>query len=624
MYNISLSINERFKSLIQNTDPTILKCEGIHESQLNFSNNRTKKTFTIDDNANTDHAVKSNIVLLNNECLKPIIKLNNYNTLFTEIEALYNSDIADKCLKAIITGDLYFHDSSSFIETHYCYAVSTQYLLDNGLSFNDQLESLPPKKITSYIDQCKEFCIQLSNEQSGALALADLFVNIVNFIDDFSSINLCISDVIKNFETINLSKNDWVKKLLDNLQSFVHTINQPMRHIHQSPFINLSIYDKPTLETLFSEVLDTPEKIEFVILIQKVFCIWFSKGNPKKNGEPYRFPVITLNVKIDENKKVLDQEMFDFYAALNLNKGNFNIYVSEGEKIASCCRLLNDFSSIDNFGNGGVNLGSLRVCTINFPAIHYSCIGGNERYEDVLKDRVLLCSYILLAQKNIVEKSIKNGYLQFFLNGIININRLFSTIGIIGVYEFTQMHDSVTMHDCLKNLKDYVNELKCPKQKLWNIEQIPGESAAIKLAAKDFIRYNSSYEMYSNQIIPLDVEYDMVQRIKATGECEKLLTGGGILHINLSEKLETVHQMKKIINYCIQHNCTHFAINYVFGRCKKGHLTCCNNNKTDEFCAICGDKIISKLTRIVGYFSPIDQWNKGRREEFFRRKFIKF
>ena len=60
------------------------------------------------------------------------------------------------------------------------------------------------------------------------------------------------------------------------------------------------------------------------------------KGDPISRL-PYRFPVVTLNLRIDENRKIIDQEAFEYFSSINLEKAAFNIYISSGNKIASCC-----------------------------------------------------------------------------------------------------------------------------------------------------------------------------------------------------------------------------------------------------------------------------------------------
>ena len=113
-------------------------------------------------------------------------------------------------------------------------------------------------------------------------------------------------------------------------------------------------------------------------------------------------------------------------------------------------------------------------------------------------------------------------------------------------------------------------------------------------------------------------DYDIIDRIKLDGEFSKTLTGGGISHLNLGEKLTSVDQMKKIIEYAVKSGCEHFAINYNFCECENKHITIAGPSK---LCSICGSNIKDQYTRIIGYLTPVSSWNKGRRKEHATRIF---
>ena len=102
---------------------------------------------------------------------------------------------------------------------------------------------------------------------------------------------------------------------------------------------------------------------------------FFDKGDPLNDGMPYRFPVATLNIakkKDKEGKWIIEDKKF-LKSACKKDIYRYNIFVSEGNKVASCCRLLSDqdkmelASQSNSFGAGGsISLGSHRVISINF------------------------------------------------------------------------------------------------------------------------------------------------------------------------------------------------------------------------------------------------------------------
>ena len=127
-----------------------------------------------------------------------------------------------------------------------------------------------------------------------------------------------------------------------------------------------------------------------------------------------------------------------------------------------------------------------------------------------------------------------------------------------------------------------------------------------------------NYPLYANQFIPLWVETDIVDRIKLDGEFSRSLTGGGITHLNLGERLTSVNQMKKLIEYTVSCGCEHFAVNYNYCKCVNSHVTIAGPSQK---CPLCGDAILEQYTRVVGFYTPVSAWNKGRRVEHGQRYF---
>ena len=114
------------------------------------------------------------------------------------------------------------------------------------------------------------------------------------------------------------------------------------------------------------------------------------------------------------------------------------------------------------------------------------------------------------------------------------------------------------------------------------------------------------------------VDYDILDRIKLDGGFSKVLTGGGITHLNIGEKLTSVEQMKRLIEYSIQCGCEHFAVNYNFCKCQNDHVSVAGPS---QICPMCAAPIAEQYTRIIGYFTPVSAWNKGRRMEHKQRVF---
>lgn len=609
--------SDSFKKLYSQTNKEILKLEGISEEQLDPSIiseryfHESVLDMTVDGNANYGQDSRSYGNYFS-EMAKSHLKLVGYHDIYTILKDQHGQEEADKILKYIFEGDLYMHDSTS-LQVPYCWAMSVDFLLSKG-NYWGQLRSYAPKRKRSFMDQVKEVTIEMAQEVAGAVAIGDLIV--------------CYSYYVKK-ENLDLNDPVVVKDIENDFQSLVHTLNKKLRSSHQSPFTNISIFDRPNLEFLFGAYifpdLSKPD-LDLVWNLQKIFCNWFHKGDPA-SGFPYRFPVVTLNLRVDEAGTILDQEALEYFSEINLDKGCFNIYISSGNKIASCCRLINDMdlAGTDSFGNGGVSLGSHRVVTVNLARLG-KLARDYDHLIELLHDRLDAASKALLAHKKLLKIRVDQNFLPFIQRGIINMDRLFSTFGVNGIYEcIEQMGYSMLTNSGKEFAKSVLDEIKryateCTKKydSKFNVEQVPAESLAVNLAKKDALMHGMEYEIYSNQFIPLWVDCDVANRIEIDGIFSKVLTGGGISHLNVGEKLTHKDQMKRLIEYSIKVGCEHFAINYNFCKCKQDHTTIAGPS---QLCPICAEPITGQYTRVIGYFTPVSSWNRGRQKEHSKRIF---
>lgn len=399
---------------------------------------------------------------------------------------------------------------------------------------------------------------------------------------------------------------------------------------------NISLFDRPNLEKLFGEIYcpdGEKHDLEYIMKVQKLFARWFAKGDPSTNL-PYRFPVCTMNIAMDDERNPVDEDFFLFVCDVNRAKACFNIYANEGTKIASCCRLVNDTERMkfraDSFGNGGLNIGSARVCTINLPAIALDCQGNAPEFWKLLQHRVMIARKLLTVHREeILKRRIDAGLLKFFNLHWIDISMFFATFGITGIHEMCEfMSKPITDADgqeftanVLKTIEAYADMFSEEDKWSYNCEEIPGEQAAISLAKKDAITYpaKQTFPLYSNQYLPLIANVDMVDRIKLSGKFMSIVSGGGIVHLNLEAPIDSVDKMGQLLRNSIKAGVEHLAINYGFGICKSGHTSVVGNK---HVCPVCGDPIEDYLTRVIGYFTKISSWNAVRKNfEYPKRKF---
>lgn len=224
-------------------------------------------------------------------------------------------------------------ESHSFIcnniWAHNCVAVSLYPFLLNGLKDLGG-SSLPPKHADSYIGGMINLIFLLAGQYLGACAVPeflpyfDHFLR-VDFGDDYID-HLDESVVMygKRKETLRDRIEDW-------FQQFVYSINQPAgSRNYQSPFVNISYYDKGYFESIFNGFVfpdgDEP-KWETTKELQKMFIKWF---NAERTKTILTFPVETFNAiyfkketlaklkdKNSELSKIRDSAVEELYTKYN-------------------------------------------------------------------------------------------------------------------------------------------------------------------------------------------------------------------------------------------------------------------------------------------------------------------
>ena len=373
-----------------------------------------------------------------------------------------------------------------------------------------------------------------------------------------------------------------------------------------SPFTNLSVYDDNFLDKLCADYIfpdgSTPDKE----IVKKLQNIYLDIMNEELQRTPLTFPVTTACFSIDKDNNIQDEAFLHNIAQKNLQWGFINMYAGSSSTLSSCCRLRSEQQSeyFNSFGSGSSKIGSLGVCTINFPrlAIQYPL---EEDFMEKLEEMVGVCAKVNNAKRHIVQKRINNGNEPLYKYEFMELSKQYSTCGVNGFYETIKLlgYDILTEEGqalalrILDKINDtnkiYQNKYKMPH----NVEQVPGENLSIKLAEKDkLMGYQNEYNLYSNQFIPLIANADLFDRIKLQGLFDSHFSGGSICHLNVETQIMDVKDMEDLIRVAAKKGVVYFAINYVLSQCANGHMSVTNGDK----CLVCGEPITDKYTRVVG------------------------
>lgn len=578
-----------------------------------FSIKTTTSDASIDANSNVDDI---SVIAYSTELKKPYEKLNSYYMLWKELKRLYDLHTANNIIEMQLNGDIYIHDFHGVAAGQpYCFNYSTYDIMLKGLPMVKKVASKAPKYLYAFKSQIEQFVTIASNSTLGATGLADMLV-IMSFY---------VEEILKNQGDAHFkfaSQEDCWLYIKENLVSMIYTINQPMRG-NQSPFTNISVYDKNFLEKLCQDYIspfngENP-KIETV---QKLQIIYLDIMNEELKRTPLTFPVTTACFSVDEDKNILDENFVKLIAEKNLEFGFINIYSGESSTLSSCCRLRSESDNeyFNSFGSGSSKIGSLGVCSINLPRLAIKYKNNEKEFFSKLEELVGICAKVNNAKRKIVKKRIDNGNHPLYDNGFIALDKQYSTVGVNGFYEaVTEMgYDILTQEgtnfgllliDTInKENKKYQQQYKSPH----NTEQVPGESMSVKMASKDrLMGYQNKYNIYSNQFIPLIAKADVLDRIKLQGIFDSHFSGGSICHVNVESKIDNPQKLENLIRTCAKMGVIYWAVNYNLQRCKNEHMTVGKG----DLCSICGEEITDNFTRVVGFLTNVKNWNEVRRNE---------
>lgn len=612
-YSYDLEFKNLFERLSQlDHSEELLELDGIG-SQLDvakfskkfFSKKKlTVADVSVDANANVDDV---NVIQYSVEVAKPLHRLNAYYLLWKYSNQLFGDAVAERILKAQFTKELYINDFHSFGLYPYCFNYSCMDVVCLGLPFVKKIKSRAPKHLSSFMGQMVQFVIYASNSTVGAVGLSDLLI-------------CCAWYVAVAMKEDTVDDKFW-KNVKQELQSFVFAINQPSRNSSQSPFSNVSIFDRVFLTKFCDEYIFPDGSKPKMWIVQKLQEIFIDLMNETLRESPVTFPIVTACLSVNESREVLDEKFLEFIIDKNSEFAFMNIYAGNTGTLSSCCRLRSDTENeyFNLFGSGGTKIGSVGVVTLNLPRIAYTSV-SKEDFLEKLSVLVELISQINYTKRFILKKRIDNGHAPLYDLGIISLSRQYSTCGVVGINEAVEIMKMSILEEegqsFVTEVLKRINLVNNKQQKKFsvphNCEQVPAESSAIILATADkVLGYNKQYAIYSNQFIPLITKCDILDRIRLQGMFDKYMSGGAICHLNFSERVTDFKFLKTLLLQSISQGVVYQAINYNIQRCKNEHMSVGKN----IVCPLCGEEITDNFTRVVGFLINTQNWHYKRREK---------
>ena len=363
-------------------------------------------------------------------------------------------------------------------------------------------------------------------------------------------------------------------------------------------------------------------------------------------GKTFVFPKPLLHINEDFFRTEGHEEFLDLACRVASRQGITYFVFDRGDEItvSQCCRLklrLKGKDLQEAMTPERMRFSALQNITINLPRIAYKANGSDEVLFHELEKAMQM-----VAKAHLQKKQFIAGLMDLGVKGPLSVlcddkdgepylrlERLTYLAGLLGLNEMVQYHTGMELHQSQEALKfglKVVAHMNLTCKRLSEqyginmvLEESPAESSGYRLAKLDMKYYPSQAvqvlkgdierdEFYYTNSVHLNVEagIDYIERVQKQSLFHPLIEAGAICHIWLGEHEPDPASIKNFVIKTFRNtHSSQIAFSPEFTVCNDCRRT---HRGLHENCPNCGSDDTYGITRIVGYFSKITTWNKGK------------
>lgn len=603
----------------------------------NFVKSDNTANATIDDNSNVG---TKGIGVLNAEIHKVDNKLTNtewWESFVKKRDPNFNIKVMRNDFKTI----LYPHDSSSQVGEPYCMAASMYPFLLFGL---EKLggKSAVPKNLDSFCGIYVNLNFALASEIKGAVATPEFLMYMDYFCRKEWGNNYYLKPSVKITTDYCIKQKTIGSQIDQYFQQVTYSINQIAgARGMQSPFTNFSFFDKYFFEGMFGEFVfpdGTKPEWNSTNWLQRRYLHWLNQERLKCI---LTFPVCSYACLTDKEGNFKDLDTFHFICSEYAQGNSFFTYLSRSvDSLSSCCRLQNAVQeNTFNTTNGqiGIMTGSKNVITLDLNRIiqdwqhtwsdykdhidvdtnkccfpvdwitHKDFQEGIKKYIENILERVYLYQY---AYNDLMHWCKDHHLYAAYDAGFINLDKQYLTIGINGLNQAAEylgmecnnnIYYKTFCRLIFSTIKEQ-NKKHKTKTTQFNTEQVPAESASVKLYNRDKADgywIPTDTNLYASYIFkPNDTHISILDKIilHSSEFAADELDGGSACHLNLSEHLSQ-KQYEYLLKFMAKVGCKYATFNIPNCECEECHFIA---KQPFSKCPKCGSTHVSLWDRIIG------------------------
>lgn len=370
-------------------------------------------------------------------------------------------------------------------------------------------------------------------------------------------------------------------------------------------------------------------------------------GEGDRNGMIFEFPKCDFHISKETFENPEEYKIFIEACELASKNGStYFIFDRDEVTLSACCRLRTTIDDDRMLRHPE----SMRFCgfqnvTINIPQAAYRASrAGNKTlhglYSEIDATMELAVEAHLQKMEKIAEMMSEPGRPLWQIGKIacdgkpyVELDKCTYIIGLIGVNDAVkfllgaEMHESEeALHTALRIVSHMYLKVKELSEKhglKFTLEESPAESAARRLALTDLIYYrdealncykgdNEDVAYYTNSVhLAAEAPVGLVERIEKQGMFHSIIESGAITHAFIGEEKPSAQAIATLMEK-------------IFFRTQSAQVTIspeftfCNNcnhhfRGLHEACRECHSTDVVGETRVVGYFSKIQNWNDSKR-----------
>jgi ribonucleoside-triphosphate reductase len=540
------------------------------------------------------------------------------------LKKIFDPAIAEAHLK----GKIHVHDLG-YPTRVYCSSHSLEYLKKYGLELeNLDTASAPAKHARTLTGHLNTFLASMQAYYAGALGVG--------------YINIMYAPLVEHMS---------YKEMLQEAQHLVFSCSQSaFSRGGQTLFLDFNVHTgvpeylrtveavgpggKPTGRT-YADYERTAQRFAMALL-----DVWRAGDS---RGSLFAFPKCDLHISQETFEDPEQLKILEHACQIASENGSpYFVFDRDAVTLSACCRLRTTIQ--DDYMIQHPE--SMRFCgfqnvTINLPQCAYRAGRGNfEKLAREIENMMDLAVQAHLEKKKFIQSLMIQENLPLWQIGkeahdgrpYVDLDKATYIIGLIGLNECLQYMTGRELHegeDVLRQglrivaamhfrAKEYTRKYGLK----FSLEESPAESAARRMAKIDLRDFPESHEVikgsvdddeayYTNSIhLRADAPVDLLTRIRTQSKFHGFIESGAIIHAFVGEERPPARNILRLVEKTFrQTNAAQLTISPEFTVCEKcDQITV---GLTDE-CPACHTDEVYGITRIVGYFSRISNWNKSK------------